>query len=46
VFDVPNLAPVVSWILEWGPHARAIAPEVLVDEITRELHEARASSRL
>jgi predicted DNA-binding transcriptional regulator YafY len=41
-FDVPNLAPVVSWVLEWGPHARAIAPGALVDEVVRELDQARA----
>jgi predicted DNA-binding transcriptional regulator YafY len=34
-FDVPNLAPVVSWVLEWGEHARAIAPPALVDEVVR-----------
>ena len=41
-FEVPHLAPVVSWILEWGPHARAIAPDALVAEIVRELDSARA----
>ncbi len=25
-FETPSLAPVVSWVLEWGPHARAIEP--------------------
>lgn len=37
---VPNLAPVVSWILEWGPHARAIAPTALVDHVKSELAQA------
>lgn len=37
---VPHLAPVVSWILEWGPHARAIAPPELVDQVTAELRGA------
>lgn len=41
-FAAPNLAPIVSWILEWGPHARAIAPAALVEEVMRELEEARA----
>jgi predicted DNA-binding transcriptional regulator YafY len=39
---VPNLAPVISWILEWGPHARAIAPSGLVTQIKAELDGARA----
>jgi predicted DNA-binding transcriptional regulator YafY len=39
---VPHLAPVVSWILEWGPHARAVAPDVLVRQIASELEQARA----
>jgi predicted DNA-binding transcriptional regulator YafY len=39
---VPSLAPVVSWILEWGPHARAIAPDALVAELKAELEQARA----
>lgn len=38
---LPNLAPVVSWILEWGPHARAIAPAELVAQVKSELDEAR-----
>jgi predicted DNA-binding transcriptional regulator YafY len=37
---VPHLAPVVSWILEWGPHARAIAPPELVEQVTSELRDA------
>lgn len=39
---VPNLAPVVSWILEWGPHARAVAPDSLVAQVKSELTQARA----
>ncbi len=39
---VPHLAPVVSWILEWGPHARAIAPAQLVAEVKAELGQALA----
>jgi predicted DNA-binding transcriptional regulator YafY len=42
---VPSLAPVVSWILEWGPHARAIGPAELVVRVTAELDEARAQYR-
>ncbi len=41
-FQAPNLAPVVSWILEWGPHARAIAPPHLVEQVKKELEQARA----
>jgi predicted DNA-binding transcriptional regulator YafY len=37
---VPHLAPVVSWILEWGPHARAIEPPELVAMVTSELRDA------
>jgi predicted DNA-binding transcriptional regulator YafY len=40
-FDVPHLAPVVSWILEWGPHACAVSPDLLIAEIVRELDGAR-----
>ena len=39
---VPSLAPIVSWVLEWGPHARAIAPDALVRDVIRELDGARA----
>jgi predicted DNA-binding transcriptional regulator YafY len=39
-FAAPNLAPVVSWVLEWGPHARAIAPTQLVEQVRRELGAA------
>lgn len=39
---VPHLAPVVSWILEWGPHARAVAPHNLLAQVKAELDAARA----
>ncbi len=41
-FLAPSLAPIVSWVLEWGPHARAIAPSGLVEQVVRELDAARA----
>jgi proteasome accessory factor B len=41
-FPCTNLAPVVSWVLEWGPHARAIAPAELVAAVVSELDAARA----
>ena len=42
-FPCASLAPVVSWVLEWGPHARAIEPPELVAEVVRELDAARAA---
>ncbi len=36
-FRAPHLAPVVSWILEWGPHARAVASDDLVAQVRSEL---------
>ena len=41
-FRCTNLVPVVSWVLEWGPHARVIEPHELVDRVVAELEEARA----
>lgn len=41
-FQCTNLAPVVSWVLEWGPHACAIAPKELRDAVIDELNRARA----
>jgi len=41
-FTCASLIPVVSWVLEWGPHARAIEPPALVAEIVAELDAARA----
>jgi hypothetical protein len=32
----------VSWVLEWGPHARAIEPPALVSAVKRELCDALA----
>jgi predicted DNA-binding transcriptional regulator YafY len=29
-FACRNIAPLVSWILEWGPHAKVIEPRELV----------------
>ena len=40
-FRAPSLRPLVSWILEWGPHARAIAPPQLVADVVGELEGAR-----
>jgi len=40
-FDVGGLQEVKSWILRWGPHAKAIAPPELVKDVARELEEAR-----
>jgi predicted DNA-binding transcriptional regulator YafY len=39
-FTCSNLTPVVSWVLEWGPHARVIEPSALREEVTRELRGA------
>ncbi|HRC58947.1 MAG TPA: transcriptional regulator [Kofleriaceae bacterium] len=36
------LAPLVSWVLEWGPHARALSPPELVEQVTSELAAALA----
>lgn len=40
-FRAASLAPIVSWVLEWGPHARAVSPAALVDQVVRELDAAR-----
>jgi len=40
-FTCTSLTPVVSWVLEWGPHARAVEPAELVDQIVAELDAAR-----
>jgi predicted DNA-binding transcriptional regulator YafY len=37
-----RLAPIVSWVLEWGPHARAVEPPALVAQVVAELDAARA----
>ena len=41
-FTCTNLLPVVSWVLEWGPHARVVAPPELIATIVDELDRARA----
>ena len=41
-FTCVNLTPVVSWVLEWGPHARAMSPPVLVNMNVAEMDAARA----
>lgn len=41
-FRAPSLVPLVSWVLEWGPHAQVIGPTALVTTVVRELTEARA----
>ena len=41
-FTCSDLSPVVSWVLEWGPQARAIAPTDLVRQVKQELDGARA----
>jgi predicted DNA-binding transcriptional regulator YafY len=41
-FRAPSLTPLVSWILEWGPHARALAPSALVANVRQELTAAVA----
>jgi proteasome accessory factor B len=40
-FTCTSLIPVVSWVLEWGPHARAIEPAALVEQVVEELEGAR-----
>lgn len=39
-FMCKNLVPVVSWVLEWGPHARVIEPAELRDQVVKELRGA------
>ena len=34
-FTCKNLVPVVSWVLEWGPHARVIEPPELRDQVCK-----------
>ncbi len=41
-FTCVNTAPVLSWVLEWGPHARVVAPQELVEEVRTELKAALA----
>ena len=42
-FPCTDLRPVVSWVLEWGPHARVVSPPELVELVAA---EARATSAL
>jgi proteasome accessory factor B len=42
-FSCGNLNPVVSWVLEWGPHARVLEPAELVSSVIAELDAARAA---
>ena len=44
-FICRNLAPVVSWVPGWGPHATVIEPPELVDMIVDDLDGARARYR-
>lgn len=37
---VGSLKPVVSWVLEWGPRARVVEPEQLVEQVREELERA------
>lgn len=37
-----SLAPLVSWVLEWGPHARVLEPAALVARVVSELAAAQA----
>lgn len=39
-FACANLVPVVSWVLQWGPHARVLEPRELVDAVLDELKRA------
>jgi predicted DNA-binding transcriptional regulator YafY len=41
-FTCTNLMPVVSWILQWGPHAKVIEPTELAATVIDELERARA----
>lgn len=39
-FTCSNLMPVVSWILQWGPHAKVIEPSELTAMVIDELERA------
>ena len=41
-FTCTNLMPGVSWILQWGPHAKVIEPSELVAMVIDELEQASA----
>jgi predicted DNA-binding transcriptional regulator YafY len=40
-FTCTNLVPVVSWVLQWGPHAKVIEPTELAAMVIDELERAR-----
>lgn len=42
-FKVNHLAEIRSWVLSWGPTARALEPAELVDSIKAELRQALAA---
>lgn len=48
-FTCSNLMPVVSWILQWGPHAKVIEPTqlaaIVIDELKRALGQYGDVSR-
>lgn len=37
---VGNLTQLISWVLEWGPRAKVVEPEELVDRVREELESA------
>jgi predicted DNA-binding transcriptional regulator YafY len=41
-FTCTNLSPVVSWILQWGPHVKVIEPSELAAMVIDELERACA----
>ena len=41
-FSCVHFAPVVSWVLEWGPHARVVEPAELRDAVIDEFARARS----
>jgi len=42
-FACPDLSPVVSWVLSWGPHATVIAPTELRERVRDEVEGALAN---
>jgi predicted DNA-binding transcriptional regulator YafY len=44
-FSCVDLTPVVSWVLNWGPHATVIAPAELKQAVMAEIDAARANYR-
>jgi predicted DNA-binding transcriptional regulator YafY len=39
-FELASTREVPSFILKWGPHARAIQPEHIVERVAQELRDA------